>query len=331
MQSPVIDVRLLELLLDRREPTPLPAIAHALTLDERTAQRELERLRRAGCRLDEHPHGVRLVQTGITAWRDYLEAIPAAGRPPGERHVAVYRQTASTQEAARELAVARGRDADGALAVADEQTAGRGRLGRSWLAPPGTGVTFSRVRTIAPDDASAVERLTFAAAVCVADAMATLLAGRAVVSLKWPNDVCVGERKLAGILVETAQRRAGERFAIIGVGVNVGLAPGDLPPELAPRVTSLAMEGVEPDRLAVLAAVDRALDDALHRRPLDELLEQWRYRCGMLHRHVELWSGGRPVRGQVVDLDPHAGLILRTAGGELLHLPAATTSARPEG
>ena len=326
--DPVIDVGLLRLLLAARgEPTAVAALAQAGGVDEPAVRAELDRLRRAGCRLDVHPtHGVRLIEAGLATWRDCLEA-----QGPAERRVAVYQRTASTQQAARQLARAHGRAADAAVGVAEHQTAGRGRLGRAWVTPAGTAVTFSRVRRLEPGDTSAIERLTFASAVAVAEAIEPMLAGRAIVSLKWPNDVCVGTRKLAGILVETVAHDDSIRAAIIGVGVNVSLTPEHVPAELAGRVTSLAMLGARVDRLAVLLAVDAALDAALHRRPLDELLEQWRYRCNMLHQQVTLEAGGRIVQGQVVDLDPHAGLILRSVTGELMHLPSATTSVTAAG
>ena len=326
--NPIIDVALLRLLLDAHgEPMALAALAQARGLDEPTVRAELDRLRQAGCRLDAHPvHGVRLSGASIATWRDALEA---QGRPG--RAVAVYERTASTQHAARQLAQAHGRRADDALAVAGHQTAGRGRLGRAWLTPASSAVTFSRVRCLDAGDASAVERLTFASAVAVAEAVEPILAPGTSVSLKWPNDVCVGTRKLAGILVETVAHDDASRAAIIGVGVNVSLTPAQVPAELAPRITSLAMLGTPVDRLAVLLAVDAALDDALHHRPLHELLEQWRYRCNMLHQQVTLVADGRTVQGQVVDLDPHAGLILRSVSGELMHLPSATTSVTAAG
>ncbi|MEX0654025.1 MAG: biotin--[acetyl-CoA-carboxylase] ligase [Phycisphaeraceae bacterium] len=321
---PIVDVRLLDALLHAREPATVEALALQSGQPAKVILRELGRLRAAGCELAEHPqHGVRLRTAGLSVWRDYLEW---RGKP---RQVEVYRQTGSTQEAGRRLLAAHGRAADGALVIADAQTAGRGRLGRRWFAPAGKALTFSRVCCAAGEAAGTVDRLTFATSVALAEALDRWLAGVARVDVKWPNDICVGGRKLAGILVETVREQGGGTAAVIGIGLNVHVQASDLPadePGLRERVTSLAMLGAAGDRLAVLADVADAVDTALRDTAVDDLLARWRQRCTMLHQHVTLQSDGRRVAGQVLDLDPHAGLIVRLDTGELVHLPAATTS-----
>ena len=256
----------------------------------------------------------RLVRTGPGVWADYLHHVLGP-----HRHVEVYRRLGSTQDAARRLARTLPTRCDGAVVVADEQTAGRGRLGRAWLSPPGTAVTFSTLFRTTP---GAVDRLTFATSVALCDALAPPLetAGHDC-RIKWPNDLYVGDRKLAGILVEQA-----DDLAVIGVGINVSLDPAALPPELQPVATSLAALGVQLDRLAVLAAVLQALDLALRHTPEAQLLDAWRRRCHLIDREASFVCDGRPVTGTVIDLDPHLGLIVRRSTGELVHLPAAVTS-----
>ncbi|MFA9480421.1 biotin--[acetyl-CoA-carboxylase] ligase [Phycisphaerales bacterium AB-hyl4] len=316
--NPIIDPAVLDVLLSAEGPMGVEAVALRCGLSVKQAMAELARLRAAGCELDEHPqHGVTLTEAGLSTWQDYLAWRLGAGR-----HVAVYRQTGSTQDVCRGLIAAYGRSADGALVVAEQQSAGRGRLGRRWVAPAGAGLAFSRVYV--GDDEATVDRLMFATAVAVAEALERALGGKAAVGIKWPNDVCVDGRKLAGVLVE-----AEPTAAVIGVGVNTHLQADDLPsdePTLRERVTSLAMLGVRTHRLAVLAAVVLAIDEALQRTPVSVLLERWRQRCTMLHQRVSLLSDGRPVTGQVLDLDAHAGLIVRRDTGEIVHLPAATTT-----
>lgn len=324
--APVIDAELLHLLLDASEPLTVEAISLRRRMPPARVISELNRLRDAGCLLEEHPqHGVRLIESGLSAWQDYLRSrLGGSGR-----RIEVYRRTASTQDVCRRLLASYGSGADGALAVADEQTAGRGRLGRRWVAPPGSAVTFSRLCLL--DSAGvrgAVDRLTFAACVAVSGALQELLGPGERVRLKWPNDVVVHGRKLAGILVETTPW-AGGAAAIIGVGINVGLTADNWPAELAhlrDQITSLALCGASVDRLRVLAEAARALDEAITATPLDALLDQWRERCDMLHRHVRLRSGGRTIEGAVLDLDPQAGLIVQMASGEIVHLPAAVTT-----
>jgi BirA family biotin operon repressor/biotin-[acetyl-CoA-carboxylase] ligase len=148
------------------------------------------------------------------------------------------------------------------------------------------------------------------------------------VKIKWPNDLMIDGKKLAGILVETFPWRQ-RTAAVLGVGVNVSLEAEqlrDADPELSRRVTSLAMIGRRVDRLAVLRAVMMELDAALAATDLTPMLDQWRQRCEQMSRMVTLSCSGRVYRGTVENLDPHEGLIVRTQEGALVHLPAATTT-----
>lgn len=154
------------------------------------------------------------------------------------------RRTDSTNDRARELA--RAGAPHGTLVTAGEQTAGRGRRGRTWSAPPQRALLASLVLR------EAQPLLTLAAALAVAD----VVAGGAMI--KWPNDVLLGGRKVAGILAET---RPSEGCTVLGVGVNVAVRAQDLPPELADRATGLGLrpEDVEPVLAALLATLGRRL------------------------------------------------------------------------
>jgi BirA family transcriptional regulator, biotin operon repressor / biotin---[acetyl-CoA-carboxylase] ligase len=147
------------------------------------------------------------------------------------------RATDSTNERARALAAAGA--PHGTLVTAGEQRAGRGRQGRTWTAPPGRALLMSLVlRDWQP-------LLPLAAAVAVAD-----VAGPAA-AIKWPNDVLLDGRKVAGILVET---RAQDGWAVLGIGVNVAVRIADLPGELRERAGTLGLEpaAVEPTLAALL-------------------------------------------------------------------------------
>src|ERR1700730_17372646 len=156
------------------------------------------------------------------------------------------RSTTSTNDRARELAIAGA--PHGMLVTADEQTAGRGRMGRSWTAPAGTSLLMSLVLRDAPAP------LPLLAAVAVCD-----VAGPAV-RVKWPNDIVVqdGEqlRKLAGILTEG---RPQEGWAVLGIGVNVATRLQDLPPELQGTAATLGLpaDAIEPTLAGLLAALER--------------------------------------------------------------------------
>ena len=167
------------------------------------------------------------------------------GRPI--RHVA---SVGSTNSEA--LAWAAGGAPEGAVVIADEQTAGRGRWGRTWLSGGESSLTFSLVlRPDIPADRLGLLPLTVGVAVAEAVEELTSLG----VSLKWPNDVTYGGRKLAGILVETRVEGSKVVAVVAGVGVNIGWEPDEIPDEIADRASSLAIElGAEPPTRAELIA-----------------------------------------------------------------------------
>ena len=134
--------------------------------------------------------------------------------------------------------------------AADEQTEGRGRLGRTWRAPAGSSLLFSIV--LEPDVPSErLPELSLVAGASVAEALAAL--ANVETTVKHPNDVLIGGRKVAGILAESADGRV-----VLGIGVNVTQAHDELPPEAA--ATSLAVEGVDVDRADLLAAILERLE-----------------------------------------------------------------------
>jgi BirA family biotin operon repressor/biotin-[acetyl-CoA-carboxylase] ligase len=189
--------------------------------------------------------------------------------------------------------------------TATEQTAGRGRQGRTWTAPPGRALLMSAVvRGLAKRDAL----LPLAVPVAVADACDEFSAG--AVGIKWPNDIWVGQRKVAGILLEG---RPQEGWAVIGVGLNVGTADDDFPPELRDTATSLAIAsgrdpGVDAVLEAILAALDRRLAD-----PPRSILAAWRDRDVLAGQSVR-WNGGE---GTAAGLDDSGALLVETANGRV--------------
>ncbi len=142
---------------------------------------------------------------------------------------------------------------EGAVAVAEEQTAGRGRLGRRWLAPPGTSVLMS-VNLRPPVPTERLPELSIVAGRAVVDAVAATTGISA--ELKFPNDLLVGGRKVAGILAEARDGRV-----VLGIGINVNLEEAELPVDVATPATSLLVEtGGRIPRAALLAAVLERLE-----------------------------------------------------------------------
>jgi BirA family biotin operon repressor/biotin-[acetyl-CoA-carboxylase] ligase len=219
-----------------------------------------------------------------------------------------YDEVGSTNDVAAALAAAGART--GTLVAADTQRAGRGRQGRAWSSPAGAGLYVSAV--LRPG-ARVPPLVTLAAGLAVAEGVEAATGLRA--GLKWPNDLLVGTRKLAGILTESCVQPEGAAPALVlGIGLNVRRAAH--PPPLVEVVTSIEDElGRDVDRGLVLAECLVALAarwaDLLARRD-DAVLAAWRTRA-LLDRPVE-WDAGR---GVAEDIDATGALVVRTARGRV--------------
>ncbi|HKP89028.1 MAG TPA: biotin--[acetyl-CoA-carboxylase] ligase [Thermoleophilaceae bacterium] len=210
----------------------------------------------------------------------------------------VHHRTAdSTNQRARELAAAGA--PHGTLVTAGEQTAGRGRQGRSWVAPAGSAVLMSLVLRELDERFPLVPLV---AAVAVADACEALAPVRC--QIKWPNDVWIERRKVAGILVEG---RPAEGWAVLGIGLNV--EPVSFPAELSSIATSLSLEGGVP--LALGAVLD-ALSGWLVRE-VDEVLAAWRERDALRGAPVR-WAEGS---GVAAGIDDSGSLLVDTEAGQV--------------
>ncbi len=201
------------------------------------------------------------------------------------------RRTDSTNTRASELAV-RGAP-HGTLVTAREQTAGRGRQGRQWTAPAGRALLCSLVIRDPPP------LVTLAAGVGVAELVGPEAA------IKWPNDVLVGGRKVAGILIEG---RPQEHWAVLGIGLNVALRDEDFPRELRGRAGTL---GLSPDAIEpVLERLLHSLEHWLAATP-SAILEAVRERDALLHQSV-LWTAGE---GRAAGIDAEGRLLVETLDG----------------
>jgi len=237
------------------------------------------------------------------------------------RRVHYLRSVESTSTALVSLAE-RGAEA-GTVVLADEQTGGRGRSGRTWFSPERLGLWVSVLHETALP-AEKLAPLSVAAAVSVASA----LRGETGldVKVKWPNDLLVGGRKLGGFLVELVQTAGGDvQSVVLGVGLNVGIREGDLPDDLAGTATSLAIELDRPvRRLDVLRIVLPALERCLESYELECIAgfrERWRELSSTLGREVTIAPGtaggasGPLFTGTVTGLAESGALVIRFASG----------------
>jgi BirA family biotin operon repressor/biotin-[acetyl-CoA-carboxylase] ligase len=217
-----------------------------------------------------------------------------------------HRATDSTNERARQLAAAGA--PHGTLVTADAQSAGRGRQGRAWVAPPGQAILMSLV--VRDFGEQALLPLAVPVAVCQAGESVAGVECR----IKWPNDVWADGRKLAGILVEG---RPQEGWAVLGIGLNVSTGADEFPPELRDAATSLAIAAGKPiDRDRVLEALLDALDTRLE-TPAEEILDAWRQRDALNGSQVRWRDGEGTARGV-----SQTGALIVESDGERLELDA---------
>ncbi|MEW6253307.1 MAG: biotin--[acetyl-CoA-carboxylase] ligase [Planctomycetota bacterium] len=243
---------------------------------------------------------------------------------------------------------------DGALASAEYQTAGRGRLGRRWHAPRGSSILLSTL-LIEPADSPLLERITVLAAVAACE---TVEAAASVgVAVRWPNDLVCSARKLGGVLAEASplagqrasargpRRRRTERSSpdtvaaqgglltavVIGIGLNCLQQRGHFPPELADRATSLELESARPvSRRAVAAALvahlDRRLAELGQPGGWPRLLAAWRGRCDDMGARVTLEHDGRTLSGTAVEVTDSGHLVVELDAGGRRHFAPTTTT-----
>ncbi len=231
----------------------------------------------------------------------------------------------STNDEARRLA--RAGAPEGTLVIADYQTAGRGRLERRWLAPPGSSLLLSLIfrPNLAPSQA---QRLTMASGLAIVEAVeqATGLA----VGLKWPNDVVAGAAMLGGILAEFALGGQELDHAVVGVGLNVNVQPAELPQDLLLPATSLSqLLGKPVPRLPLLQTLLRAVErHVLALAAGNSPHEEWAARLVTLGHEVTVAGSGPTFKGRAEAVGPDGALLVRRADGRLETVLAGDVTLR---
>jgi BirA family biotin operon repressor/biotin-[acetyl-CoA-carboxylase] ligase len=231
--------------------------------------------------------------------------------PPSGRRIQHHREVTSTNEVALQ-GMAEGVLRPGDVVLADSQTAGRGRRGHGWVTVPGRSLAVSVV--LPPVPLPRPTRLVLLAAVAACRALASR--GVEDVTIKWPNDLMRGERKIGGMLVETARAPDGPEHLVLGWGLNLALEPGDLPPELEDGVGDAGLAPGERDALldAWLAELDAALDEVGTEADAARGAE-FRRRSWLTGRTVRLRASGSEQTVEIADVTPDGDLILADGTG----------------
>ena len=263
--------------------------------------------------LDTHGLDTKTIRThlGECPWRVYLFA-----------------ETDSTNTMLKKMAQA-GTPA-GTVVVADRQTGGRGRLGRTFLSPGGVGVYLSAL--IRPDCApTELMHLTCAVAVAMCDAVENAFGFRP--AIKWTNDLVVKNKKLGGILTELGldPKTGRVSYAVLGIGINCGQRPEDFDESIRSMATSARMVlGREADRDRLIAEMVKSLEK-MDRELLSSpaaMLDRYRADCMTLGRQVSIVRGDEVRHATALDIDAEGGLIVRYDTGETATVTSGEVSVR---
>jgi len=223
----------------------------------------------------------------------------------------------STNTKAKALALAAA--AEGTLVIAEEQTSGRGRMGRTWHSERGKNLTFSIIiRPRIPPQM--IGLLSLCTGVASARALSSALPFP--ITCKWPNDLQLRGKKCCGILSEGLFEGSALSAAVIGIGLNVNQT--DFPPELLDQATSLALQtGHELDRLELLAIILREIEaeyGKIQSGSFSVILDEWTRYSPMMGKEVTVQQQGKSIHGIASRLAPDGGLIVQTKGEEVKFL-----------
>lgn len=211
---------------------------------------------------------------------------------------------------------------EGLFVLGEQQTAGRGRQGRGWLSPPGN--LYSSLLLRPKIELAAAASLSLVVALAVAETIDVLSRNQIRPQVKWPNDVLVGERKIAGILLESSVGAGGRcAWIIVGVGVNLGWSPGATVGYATTSLAELGLPDVTPDLfLGTYAPVLRGRLDLWTGRGFAGLRDAWLARAARLGELVELRVGPAQWKGRFLDVDPSGSLLLEAEPGRIERITA---------
>ena len=257
--------------------------------------------------------------------QEILSILP--GNHPWQNHLICYDCIDSTNDTAKMLA--KNGAPEGTVVVAKAQTAGRGRLGRSFHAPAGLGLYFSVI--LRPDCLpDKLFHLTCAAAAAACDAVQDSCGYRP--QIKWTNDLVAGKQKLGGILTELSVNPGGMvDWAVVGIGINCRHQTADFPPELQRIATSLRQvtnQDISPSKLAahLMNALLQMRQTLFFEK--EKILEVYRQDCMTLNQQVVLIRGDEKRYGTALDIDADGGLVVRFEDGSIQSVQSGEISVR---
>ena len=310
------DAKILSALRENPDGVSGAQLAEQLKISRAAVWARIEELRKLDYDIGASPHlGYRLVSSPDMLHADDLLARLGKTKIIG-RDIHVFEQTTSTNDVIEKLA----RDGvkEGVVVFAESQTRGRGRLGRKWISPAHKGLWFSIL--LRPDlRPQETTQLTVASATALRRAIQSETGLKP--EIKWPNDILIRGKKVAGILTELSAEVDRVKHIILGIGVDVNLNANEFPPELRKTATSLKIEAGETVSRAELAvAILRELDFDYARicgGKFPAVADEWESGCATIGKNVTVHIGERKIHGRAESLGDDGALLLRTEHGRL--------------
>jgi BirA family biotin operon repressor/biotin-[acetyl-CoA-carboxylase] ligase len=298
-------------------------VAQRLGISTAVFCERVEGLRALGYDIQSIPHlGYQLVRESGNLHADDLIGRLGKTQVIG-RDIRVFRETTSTNDIIEKFA----RDGvkEGIVVFAEKQTRGRGRLGRSWISPAKKGLWFSVLLrpNFRPEQTT---QITVASAVAIRRAIEKQTGLRA--QIKWPNDVLISGKKVAGILTELRAEMDRIEYVILGIGVNVDIDASEFSEELRSTATSIQAEaGKEISRSALAASILGELDNQYKRiccGQFSKVAAEWEDYCATIGEYVLIENGSRKISGRAEALTEEGALLLRTEHGHIERVTGGT-------
>ncbi len=302
----------------------IDAISRYLSLDAAQVAGNIQQLKNLGYEIENSPaYGFRLNCPTLALNTELLRENLGAVRVG--RKIIVYNSADSTNDVAWEYV--REPDCDGLAIFAEVQRAGRGRIGRSWQAKRSSSILCSVL--LCRENQGLAQPLTILAGLSVAEAVEET--AQVAAGIKWPNDVTVAGRKIAGVLIEC--RIIDQNiFYVIGVGINCTQKREDFDPEFRDSACSLQeLSAARVDRIATARCFLSRLDYWIQKNSggeFNQLHDQWKRRCDNIGRRLTIINDGRDFCGRVIDVSCDNGLILQLDNGAVKVFDGASTSVK---
>ncbi|GGA23297.1 biotin--[acetyl-CoA-carboxylase] ligase [Paenibacillus physcomitrellae] len=302
-------------------------ISRQLGISRTAVWKQINKLRETGYEFEAVSRkGYRL--TGEPSRLTAADLMLAARTSVMGRNLKLLAVTGSTQDEARALAEQGA--PEGTLVIAEEQTKGKGRMGRSWYSPPGNGLWMSLL--LRPDlPLGSAPQLTLLTAVAVCRAIRSVAAVDA--GIKWPNDILIGGRKTCGILLESTGEDERIRYCIAGIGIDVNMAAEELPENLRSIMTSLRIEsGQEVDRSKLAGAIMNEMEQLYGiymAEGFGPVAALWEALSVSLNKAVTAHTPGGVLKGTAVSLDSSGALIVRLSDGQMTKIISGDVTVDP--